>query len=367
MADKDKGADKTEQPTPKKIKDARKEGNVAKSRELTSTVLVLGWLVGGWVMMGFMWGKLRALFEASLQAITQPFDDSLRELGHVAFDALLWMSLPLLALALFLGVLVEFLQVGPIATLKKITPKLDKLNPAEGIKKMFSMDNLVELVKSVSKSAALIFIGGFVLWGMMPALLRLPSSPPAAIGSAIWYALLRIGIWTIFVFFFVSVLDAWYQKFSYTKQLRMSRRDIRQEVKENEGDPYIKSRRRQLHQEWSQQNMLSAVRGSNVVVTNPTHIAIALQYEHGVDDLPVVVAKGEDGVAALIRKTAEEAGVPILQNVQLARGLNEKVVLDNYIGSEFFDAVAEVLHWAEGMRREMGDGSGGGGAGGPPA
>ncbi|MGN7726988.1 type III secretion system export apparatus subunit SctU [Luteimonas sp. 22616] len=367
MADKDKGADKTEKPTPKKIKDARKEGNVAKSKELTSTVLVLGWLVGGWLMMGFMYRKMRELFDASIGAIGQPFAISMHDVGRMAFDTLLWLSLPLLALALFLGVLVEFLQVGPLVTIKKLTPKLDKLNPVEGIKKMFSMDNLVELVKSVIKSAALIFIGGFVLWGMMPALLRLPSSPPAAIGSAIWYALLRIGIWTIFVFFFVSVLDAWYQKFSYTKQLRMSRRDIRQEVKENEGDPYIKSRRRQLHQEWSQQNMLSAVRGSNVVVTNPTHIAVALQYEHGVDDLPVVVAKGEDGIAALIRKTAEEAGVPILQNVQLARGLNEKVELDNYIGSEFFDAVAEVLHWAEGMRREIGDGSGSGGDGGPPA
>src|SRR3546814_19739847 len=103
--------------------------------------------------------------------------------------------------------------------------------------------------------------------------------------------------------------------------------------------------------------MLSAVRGSNVVVTNPTHIAIALQYEHGVDDLPVVVAKGEDGIAALIRKTDEEAGVPILQNVQLARGLNAKVELDNSIGREFFDGVAEVLHWPDGMRRETARGA----------
>src|SRR3546814_20681292 len=106
---------------------------------------------------------------------------------------------------------------------------------------------------------------------MLPQLLLLPSSPPAAIGSAVWYALLRIGIWTIFVFFFVSVLDAWYQKFYYTKQLRMSRRDIRQEVKENEGDPYIKSRRRQLHQEWSKPKMLSAVRESKVLVTKRPH------------------------------------------------------------------------------------------------
>src|SRR3546814_4965989 len=136
------------------------------------------------------------------------------------------------------------------------------------------------MVRALGKIASWILIGAYVLWGMLPRLLLLQSSPPASSGSAGWYALLRIGIWTIFVFFFVSVRDAWYQKFSYTKQLRMSRRDIRQEVKENEGDPYIKSRRRQLHQEWSQQNMLSAVRGSNVVVTNPTHIAIALQYEH---------------------------------------------------------------------------------------
>jgi type III secretion protein U len=125
MADKDKGADKTEKPTPKKIKDARKEGNVAKSKELTSTVLVLGWLVGGWLMMGFMYRKMRELFDASLGAVGRPFDVSMQEVGRMAFDTLLWLSLPLLALALFLGVLVEFLQVGPLVTIKKITPQLD--------------------------------------------------------------------------------------------------------------------------------------------------------------------------------------------------------------------------------------------------
>lgn len=351
MAGKDEGADKTEPPTQKKIRDARKEGNVAKSKELTGTVLLMGWLAGGWMMIGFMFEKIRGLMEMSLRAVSRPFDESVRELAAVAFDALLWMSIPLLALAVFLGVLVEFLQVGAIVTFKKLTPTLDKMNPVEGVKKMFSMDNLVELVKSVFKSAALLFIGWVVLRGILPQLLLLPVAPPSAMGSAIWYALVRIGIWTIFVFFFVSALDAGYQKYSYAKQLRMSRRDIKQEVKENEGDPYVKQRRRQLHQEWAQQNMLNAVRGSNVIVTNPTHIAIALQYDHGVDDLPVVVAKGEDGIAELIKKTAEEAGVPILQNIDLARGLHAEVALDNYVSDEFFEAVAEVLHWAEGVRR----------------
>jgi type III secretion protein U len=352
MASKDQGADKTEKPTPKRIRDARKEGNVSKSRELTATVLTLGWLVGGWLLMGFMYARLQELFDQSLRAMQLPFRQALLETSAIAFQTLLWLSLPLLGLAVFLGLIVEFLQVGPIATMKKLTPDLDKLNPVQGIKKMFSLDNLVELIKSILKSVALIGIGWYVLWKMMPDLLLLPYGAPAQMGSAIWHALTRITLWTIVVFFFVSALDVWYQKFSYTKQLRMSRRDIRQEVKENEGDPYIKSRRRQLHQEWAQQNMLSAVRGSSVVVTNPTHIAVALQYELGVTDLPVVVAKGEGAMAEAIKQAAEEAGVPILQNIPLARSLNEKIGLDDYVDSEFFDAVAEVLYWAESVRRE---------------
>lgn len=348
---KDQGADKTEPPTQKKIRDARKEGNVAKSKELTSTVLMLGWVVCGWMMLDFMRAKMILLFDTSLKAINQPFGDALREVGATAFDTLLWLSLPLLGMAVFLGVVIEFLQVGPVLSLGKVKPSLDKMNPAEGLKKMFSVDNLVELVKSVMKSSALIGIGVFVIYKMLAQLMMLPYAPAEAMGSGIWYGLVRIVIWTIFVFFFVSAIDVWYQKFSYTKQLRMSRRDIQQEVKESEGDPYVKSRRRQLHQEWSQQSMLNAVRQSNVVVTNPTHIAIALQYEHGTTDLPVVVAKGEGYLAEEIKRAATEAGVPILQNVQLARGLHEHVELDDYIGNEFFEAVAEVLHWAETVRR----------------
>lgn len=348
---KDQGADKTEPPTQKKIRDARKEGNVAKSKELTSTVLILGWVVGGWLMLDFMRAKLILLFDTSLKAINQPFGDALREVSATAFDTLLWLSLPLLGMAVFLGVIIEFLQVGPILSLGKLKPSMDKMNPAEGIKKMFSMDNVVELIKSVIKAGALIGIGVFVIYKMLAQLMLLPYASPEAMGSGIWHGLIRIVIWTIFVFFFVSAIDVWYQKFSYTKQLRMSRRDIQQEVKESEGDPHVKSRRRQLHQEWSQQNMLNAVRQSNVVVTNPTHIAIALIYEHGQTDLPMVVAKGEGYMAEQIKRTAIEAGVPVLQNIELARGLHEHVALDDYIGSEFFEAVAEVLHWAEGVRR----------------
>ncbi len=132
----------------------------------------------------------------------------------------------------------------------------------------------------------------------------------------------------------------------------MSIRDIRQETKENEGDPYIKGRRRQLHQEWAQQNMLASVRRASVVVTNPTHLAIALFYEAGETDLPMVIAKGEDYEAKLIREAAEEAGIPIMRNVDLAHGLYERTELDDYLPAEFFEAVAELLRWAEGVREQ---------------
>uniref|UniRef100_A0A8J7VSU0 Type III secretion system export apparatus subunit SctU n=1 Tax=Coralloluteibacterium stylophorae TaxID=1776034 RepID=A0A8J7VSU0_9GAMM len=351
MADKDQGADRTEPPTQKKIRDARKEGNVAKSRELTSTVLVLAWLVAAWLMLDMMNARLQFLFEQSLAFINRPFEEALRDLAFSAFDTLIWLSVPLLAMAVLLGLLVEFLQVGPLLAFRKLKPDVGKLNPVAGIKKMFSRDNLGELEKSLFKSVALIGIGVIVLLRMLDDLILLPEAPPASMGAAIWHGLVRIGVWTVFVFFFVSALDAAYQKFSYTKQLRMSRRDIKQEVKENEGDPHVKSRRRQLHEEWSQQNMLQAVRGSSVVVTNPTHIAVALRYEDGVTELPMVVAKGEDATAELIKRTAEEAGVPIMENVPLARGLNERVELDEYVTAEFFEAVAEVLMWAETVRR----------------
>ncbi|MEN1944136.1 type III secretion system export apparatus subunit SctU [Luteimonas sp. MJ293] len=367
MSDKGDSGDKTEKPTPKKIRDSRKEGDVAKSKDLTSTVLVMGWVAGGWMLMGLMGRRIADLFDQSLGAVTLPFFQMLPQLGWLALTTLLWMVLPLMLLAVTLGVLIEFLQVGPIATMKKMAPKVDKLNPVEGIKKMFSMDNLIELIKSVIKCAAMIAIGYVVLKGMIERLMLLPHGDPAGMAAAVWHGIKWIMLWTVVVFFFVSALDVWYQKFSYTKKLRMSRRDIKREVKDNEGDPYVKQRRKQLHQEWAQQNMLGSVRKSNVVVTNPTHIAVALQYEQGETDLPVVVAKGEGHMAEMIKQAAEEAGVPILQNVPLARGLNEKVELDDYISDEFFDAVAEVLFWAEGVRRGDPGGSdtGADGAGAP--
>lgn len=349
MAEEDSG-NRTEKPTPQRLKKARKEGDISKSRELTSTVLVLSWLVLIWLLMPMSEQRLGALVDASIGAMNQPFDIAVSALGRQAIDVLTWLCLPLLLGAVFIGLLVEFLQAGPVLAFKKAKPDLKHINPTAGIKRIFSKDNLIEVIKAIVKSGALIGIFVLVLLQLLPQLTAQPYAEPAAMGALTWSGVTRMGVWVIFVFFFISVLDAFYQRYSFTKKMRMSIRDIRQETKENEGDPYIKSRRRQLHQEWAQQNMLASVRRSSVVVTNPTHVSVALYYEPGKTELPIVTAKGEDYEAKLIRETAEEAGVPIMRNIELARGLYERAERDDYLPSEFFEAVAELLRWAESVR-----------------
>lgn len=354
MSKQQKSADQTEKPTPKRLRDARKEGEVHRSQELSSTMVVLLWVVIASLGGGYLYQRIASGFEALFDQIQQasdaPSTAGLVNAGLSAGTLLLSAVLPLMIATALVGLAIEFLQVGALFAPKRMVPDISRLNPVEGIKRMFTQENLVEVVKALVKCSALIGIVILLLWRMLPDVLRLPMGQPPDLLQALSKGVMWIGVWTIFVFFFVSALDVAYQRFVFTKNLRMSKRDIRDEMKNTEGDPLMKNRRRQLHQEWSQQNMLSAVRRANVVVTNPTHVAVALMYEPGETDLPVVVAKGEDYEAGLIREAAREAGVPILQNIDLARGLNEKIALDDYISAEFFEAVAEVLRWAESLK-----------------
>jgi type III secretion protein U len=348
---KEQGAEQTEKPTQKRLADARRDGDVSKSREVTSTVLVLCWLVLAWLAFPLVSRQIGALMQHSLQAVSQPGGETAAARLWEASRTLLVVLLPLLLAAAAAGLLTEFLQVGGLFVPKRVLPRTARLNPVEGLSRMFSRENWVEVLKSILKTAALIAIFVFVLVRALGEILRLPFGDVHDIATAHWHAFMWVGIWTTCVFASFAVVDAVYQRFIFTKRMRMSRRDIRREMRDTEGDPFVKGRRRQLHQEWAQQNMLEAVRRSNAVVVNPEHIAIAIRYEPGTTELPVVSAKGEDYTAQLIREAAEEAGVPIMRNVELARGLNESVGLDEYIRAEFFQAVAELLRWAETVRR----------------
>ncbi|HUG22594.1 type III secretion system export apparatus subunit SctU [Piscinibacter sp.] len=354
MADKNDGGDKTEQPTTKKLRDARKKGQVPKSRDVSSTAALLAWFLIAALATAYAAAQLTGLIEAALLAARQPFALAAPALGAHALHALVALSAAVLLPVAAVGVLAEYLQAGPVFSLERIKPKLENMNPVEGAKRMFSMDNVVELIKAAAKTAALLLIGWLVVRSLLPALALLPGARrPELVGAALWAVAKPVLVWTIALFALLSFIDAVYQRWSFTKKMRMSRRDIRQEMKDDEGDPYIKAQRRQAHEEWSQRNAAQAARGANALIVNPTHVAIAIDYDRETCPVPTIAAKGEEHVARAMREAAEEAGVPIVRNVPLARDLLARAEVGELIPADLFDVIAEVVLWAREVRDEL--------------
>jgi type III secretion YscU/HrpY family protein len=354
MADKNDGGDKTEKPTPKKLQDARKKGQVPKSKDVTSTVELLVWLVLAMLASAYAASQFTALMEAMLLAIRDPFALAAPAIGQRALHALLALSAALLLPVAAIGVVTEYLQAGPVFAIERFKPKLEHMNPVEGVKRMFSMDNLVELVKAAAKTVTLLVIGWLAVSALLPQLVHLPfADRPESVGSAIWAATKPVLIWTVALFALLSILDLAYQRYSFTKKMRMSRRDIKQEMKDSEGDPHIKQQRRQAHEEWSQRNAQQAARGANALIVNPTHVAIAIDYDRENCPVPTISAKGEDHVARAMREAAEEAGVPIVRNVPLARDLLARGEPGEVVPQDLFDVIAQVILWAKEVREEM--------------
>lgn len=367
MADKGDSGDKTEQPTAKRLTDARRKGDVAKSRDLTSTAGLFIWLLL-LLFAGALFGdRLVALFEGSLSSAVfgaRPFDEALATLGWAAFRATLLLTAVVLVPAALFGTLAEFLQTGPLLTFEKVKPELGHLNPVEGLKRMVSMDNLIELVKTLLKGVLLIAITFLVIRASLPALLASlgPQGLPLGLGDGRGLAAaslvetratsVRLLGWTLGGFLFVAALDAAWQRHSYLKKLRMSMRDIRDEMKQDEGDPHVKASRKGLHQEWANQNAVQSARTANVLVMNPTHIAVALDFDPETVPVPVIAAMAEGPLAQAMREAAEGADVPVVRNVEVARALFDRGRVEDHVPRELFEAVAEIILWARTVREQ---------------
>ena len=342
-----KEASQTEKPTPKRLRDARKEGQIHKSQDLSSTLQLAVWLLLAWLLAGQVLERIRALFELVLLRVHEPFDVVLGEVFSLSLEILVIILVPMLLAVAIMSLLVEFVQAGPVFAPKRAAPNMQHVSPAEGMKRMFSQKNLVEVVKALLKSIVLAAVGYVVLTGLMPSLGGLADGSAHSFADAYWSGLSQIIFWVVFVFLFIAAFDVAYQKQQYIKDLMMSRRDIKQEHKDTEGNPEIKGQRKGMHREFAQTSVIDAVLGSNAVVRNHTHFAVAVSYDPDTHDLPVVTAKGSDDEALRIIGYAEQGEVPIMENRALARGLHEAVDVDSYISEEFFDAVAHLLRWAE--------------------
>jgi flagellar biosynthetic protein FlhB len=344
-------ADDEEKPhaaTAKKRAEARKKGQVLRSHEFSGAVALLAITValhftlpgiGGQSLVGDMQSAFR--FNPSQEQFG--FDTVMRwqMLG------LLWAArlvLPVMLLALVLGLGVGIGQVGFQIVPEALAPKWDRLNPANGVKRLLSTQGAVELGKGLVK---MLIIGGISYTTLRDALssgelietIRMPlSSTLGMVGGLIWTLGLRIAI-TLFI---LAVADYIWQKHQYEKNLRMTATEYKQEMKQTEGDPKIKGRIRRLQREMSRRRMMQNVPKADVIVTNPTHYAIALQYEHG-SAAPKVIAKGQDEIARRIKEIALENRIPLVENKPLARTLYATVALDSYIPPDLYEAVAQIL------------------------
>lgn len=350
MPEKNDGGDKTEKPTPKRLREARKRGEVAKSKDLTATATLIAWATLAALIWPFVGAELGRPIALALQLVSSPSLYALQAIGAASVKALMVVVLATLGPIVAVGLLAEFAQAGPVMSLERMKLKFDHLNPGEGLKRMFSTDNLFEVAKSLVKVGILTGLLWLIVASRFRDLAALAQGGPDGVLGALGVMLRELLMVTALVFVLIAGADIAYQRFSFTKKMRMSRRDMRQEHKDSEGDPHVRRQRRQLHQEWSGRTAVQAARGASALVMNPTHIAVALEYDPEVHPAPVVTGKGYDALAREMREAASAEGVPVIQNAAVARALNARVELNEIVPQDLFTAVAEVIVWARKMR-----------------
>lgn len=329
--------------TPKKKQEARKKGQILKSQELVSAVMLLA-LVGVLkVWLPSVFTRLAGLFTYVTSIDTEW---TISSVGHV-FITLIWQCLyilaPIFGVSIVAALAVNFMQVGVLFVIDPIMPKLSRMNPLEGIKRMFGMRALVQLVKSLLK---VILIGYFLVDVIRSNVELFPALQSVTIGQSVIILsnLLSEMAWKIaLAFFIVAVADFLYQWWEYEKNLRMSQEEIKEEYKQMEGDPQIKGQIKKQQRMMAMRRMMQDLKTADVVITNPTHFAVALKYDQAKFPAPYVVAKGQNEIALRIKAVAEENHIVIMENKPLARALYAQVDLGEAVPAELYKAVAEVL------------------------
>ncbi|MGL6159428.1 flagellar biosynthesis protein FlhB [Microbulbifer sp.] len=353
MADNTEDQEKTEPATPRRLQKAREEGQVVRSRELVTVMLLAGGVGGLWALGPLLFGRVGLVMEQSFLFDRHRAFDSAAMLGH-ATDLgarALFALVPLFLLLALIALAAPNLLGGFLISAKSLKPQLSKLNPLKGLKRQFSSQALAELAKAVAKSALVGGVAAAFLMSRRGEFLALMSWPvEQALASALRLAAQACAL-MVLALVLVILIDVPYQLWSHAKKLRMSKEEVKREHKETEGDPQLKGRIRQQQQAMARKRMMSKVPEADVIVTNPTHYAVALRYDESRMAAPRVVAKGADAVAARIRELGVGHGVPMLEAPPLARALYRHVDLDREIPGTLYAAVAEVLVWAMRLRR----------------
>ncbi len=343
-------SEKTEKPTPTKLRKAREEGQVAHSKDLTQTILMaalIGYMLVDAAEMAHRMGEMMVM-PANLMSMEfeAAFNVLVREMAR-AFVALV---LPFVLIVIVLGLVVEMTQTGMLFAFKSLKPSGKKLNVVQNVKNMFGQKGLIEFLKSNVKIGVLSGVVYWILVSELPHLMTLPQAGVGGVGVALGILLKSLFMQLTLAYAVIAVADFAWQRHHYMKQQMMSIDEVRREYKEQEGDPHIKHERKHLHQQMLMEDSVNGARSASVLITNPVHLAMAIRYRAGQDPLPVLLAKGEGVLARLMVKAAREAGVPILENVPLAWDLMRRGTVAQYIPQDLIVPVAEVLRVIRGLR-----------------
>ncbi len=345
------GGEKTEEPTSKKLDDARKEGQVAKSKEFSSSLTLLTFFLLLRVWMGVLSGQMKELFGGFYDRFhyfsnMASYEDRHEEYASLVAIALLRvfvMIVPFLIAGFVVCFVADLVQVKWKPTSKPLKPKFSKLNPVNGFKRLFSLEKLIELLKSIVKIAIVVIVVYNQLKDKWPLIFNMYDMPLLQGVIVAGKTLVDIGFLISVIFMVVAFADFAFQKWKFHQDMKMTKQEVKEEYKSTEGDPQIKGKIKQKMMEASRRRMMQSVPQADVVITNPTHYAVALKYDKEIAPAPYVVAKGVDYMAQKIKEIARESDVQISENKPLARALYSNVEIGEQIPEELYVAVAEVL------------------------
>ena len=348
-------AEKTEKATPKKLRDARKKGQVAKSQDFPSAFTFVTSIAVVLFTTKHLFQQMGGYLISTFRSIGQTTDIANRMGGYLGqcLMVILECSLPIVVITSLTGVLVLFLIVGPVfsSEVLKMDPK--RLNPVTNLKNMFKLKTLIELLKSILKIFGAMLLIYSVIYNSVPEIIATAAMP--VLGSAAVFSdflvkvIIRVGIF----FLIIAIFDLAYQKHNFMKEMKMEKFEIKQEYRDTEGDPHMKSRRKQVAQEMAYQEGPISARRARAIITNPVHIAVAIEYKEEIEPAPRIVTMGQGLIADQIIRFAQEAQIPIMRNVQLAQTLSQKGKIGDYVPEETYEAIAELLQWLK--RLEAGE------------
>ncbi|MCR5785392.1 MAG: flagellar biosynthesis protein FlhB [Eubacterium sp.] len=358
----DDAGDKTEEPTGKKLDDARNKGQVAKSKEFTNAVELIALFVMLKVMIGSLGTNLLENFESYYGLIPDIVHDSGQGMSVVTFNylirngitRLIVICIPIFIIGCAVTIAINIYQVKWKVTTEPLQPKFSKLNPISGFKRIFSMQSVMELLMSVGKILIIAIVAYTEVKNKSELLFALYDIPLFTAIVTLGTIAINMGLKISVVLLILGIIDYIYQKFKFHKDMMMTKQEVKDEYKNAEGSPDVKSKQRQRMREASRRRMMQDVPKADVIITNPTHIAVALKYTPGQDQAPVLLAKGEDYLAQKIKEIARENDIEIVENKPLARMIYMNVEIGEMIPPELYQAVADVLVYVNKFKNKIG-------------